>query len=98
MKVEYYPTKSLAAAQVLLEKPGYDFVEGIMFNLNSIVVMHGTMVERAERKRVNYCKLILYLSYLSNYSVHYLIVFAFTDKLHKPMVQALVLQARRKHA
>jgi len=52
VKLEYYPTKTLEAAEVLLQKPGHDFLEGIMFGLNKVVVMHGNMTDKAESSKV----------------------------------------------
>jgi len=52
VKVEYIPTKSLETVQELLCSPGYDFVEGITFDLNSTVVMLGTKTNTAESSKV----------------------------------------------
>ena len=56
VKVEYYPSDSVHEAKQLLQSPGHDFVEGIMFGPKRFVVMFGNMVDEgeAEAGRVNY--------------------------------------------
>jgi len=52
VRLQYHATRSLEEAQRLLERYEFDLVEGIAFDLDKIVVMHGEFVEKAERSKV----------------------------------------------
>jgi len=52
VRLQYHATTSLDEAQRLLQRYEFDFVEGIAFGLDKIVVMHGKFAEKPERSKV----------------------------------------------
>jgi hypothetical protein len=46
VKLEYIATNSLEEAEKLLQASENEFIEGLMFDKSSIVVMYGTFVNR----------------------------------------------------
>lgn len=53
VKLEYYPKNSVSEAKKLLSTEGNDFVEGIMFGKNRVVVMFGNYTDKVEPGRVS---------------------------------------------
>jgi hypothetical protein len=52
VRLEYVPTSSLAEAESLLEESKYEFVEGIMYALDKILIIYGTMEDGADPRKV----------------------------------------------